>query len=84
MSSLTDAIHPKGTPWILLRLDPGSRGAQASLLCGMWDLPSSEIKPVSPALAGGFLTTAPPGKSLDSIFLKELNSVSEGKYRSEK
>ena len=29
----------------------------------MWDLPGPELKPVSPALAGGFLTTAPPGKS---------------------
>ena len=29
----------------------------------MWDLPGPGIKPVSPALAGGFLTTAPPGKS---------------------
>ena len=29
---------------------------------GMWDLPEPEIKPVSPALAGGFLTTGPPGK----------------------
>jgi len=28
----------------------------------MWDLPEPEIKPVSPALAGGFLTTGPPGK----------------------
>ena len=28
----------------------------------MWDLPGPGIKPVSPALAGGFLTTAPPGK----------------------
>ena len=32
----------------------------------MWDLPGPGIKPVSPALAGGFLTTVPPGKS--SIF----------------
>ena len=31
---------------------------------GMWDLPRSGINPVSPALAGGFLTTRPPGKSL--------------------
>ena len=30
----------------------------------MWDLPGPGIEPVSPALAGGFLTTAPPGKSL--------------------
>ena len=29
----------------------------------MWDLPGPGLKPVSPALAGGFLTTAPPGKS---------------------
>ena len=35
----------------------------------MWDLPGPGLKPVSPALAGGFLTTAPPGKSLLSVFL---------------
>ena len=29
-------------------------------------------------------STAPPEKFLDSIFLKELNLVSEGKYRSGK
>ena len=28
----------------------------------MWDLPGPGLKPVSPALAGGLLTTAPPGK----------------------
>ena len=28
----------------------------------MWDLPGPGIEPMSPALAGGFLTTAPPGK----------------------
>ena len=32
------------------------------LLCGMWDLPRPGLEPVSPALAGGFLTTEPPGK----------------------
>ena len=30
----------------------------------MWDLPGPGLKPVSPALAGGFLTTVPPGKPL--------------------
>ena len=30
----------------------------------MWDLPGPGIEAVFPALAGGFLTTAPPGKSL--------------------
>ena len=29
----------------------------------MWDLPGPGLQPVSPALAGGFLTIAPPGKS---------------------
>ena len=28
----------------------------------MGDLPGPGLEPVSPALAGGFLTTAPPGK----------------------
>ena len=28
----------------------------------MWDLPGPGLEPVSPELAGGFLTTAPPGK----------------------
>ena len=37
-------------------------GSRAQLLRGMWDLPGPEHEPVSPALAGGFLTTAPPGK----------------------
>ena len=29
----------------------------------MWDLPGPGLEPMSPALAGGFLNTAPPGKS---------------------
>ena len=29
----------------------------------MWDLPGPGLEPMSPALAGRFLTTAPPGKS---------------------
>ena len=40
-----------------------SCGALALLLRGMWDLPGPGLEPMSPALAGGFLTTAPPGKS---------------------
>ena len=39
-----------------------SCGARALLLRGMWDLPGPGLEPVSPALAGGFLTTAPPRK----------------------
>ena len=45
-----------------------SCGTRAQLLRGMWDLPGPGLKPVSPALAGGFLTTAPPGKP-PSLFL---------------
>ena len=37
-------------------------GSRAQLLCCMWDLPRPGLKPVSPALAGRFSTTAPPGK----------------------
>ena len=40
-----------------------SCGAQAQLLRGMWDLPGPGLELVCPALAGRFLTTAPPGKS---------------------
>ena len=39
-----------------------SCGSRAQLLRGMWDLPRPGLEPVSPALAGGFLTTAQPGK----------------------
>ena len=38
-----------------------SCGTRALLLCGMWTLPRPGIKPVSPALTGRFLSTAPPG-----------------------
>ena len=41
-----------------------SCGSWAQLLLGMWDLPRPGLEPVSPALAGRFSTTAPPGKPL--------------------
>ena len=34
----------------------------------MWDLPAPGIKPVSPALAGGFSTTGRAGKSPEFQF----------------
>ena len=37
-------------------------GSRAQLLRGMWDLPRPGLEPVYPALAGRFLTSAPPGK----------------------
>ena len=39
-----------------------SCGTRAQLLRGMWDPPGPGPEPLSPALAGGFLTTVPPGK----------------------
>ena len=44
-----------------------SCGSWAQLLRGMWDLPRPGLEPVSPALAGGFSTTAPPGKPCTSF-----------------
>ena len=40
-------------------------GSRAKLLRGMWDPPRPGLEPVSPALAGRFPTTAPPGKPLN-------------------
>ena len=45
-----------------------SCGSRAQLLRGMWDLPRPGLEPVSPALAGGLSTTAPPGKPTCSSF----------------
>ena len=58
-------------PWLLLLWSTGSRrtgsvvvarglsscGARAQLLCSMGNLPRPGLEPVSPALAGGLLTT---------------------------
>ena len=38
----------------------------------MWDLPEPGLEPMSPALAGGFLTTAPPEKPHHPLFKKIL------------
>ena len=39
----------------------------------MWGLPGPEIEPVSPALAGRFLTTVPPGNPINNSLLKWHN-----------
>ena len=49
-------------------------GSRAQLLPGMWDLPRPGLEPVSPALAGRFSTTAPPGKPLMEIFTLGANT----------
>ena len=46
-----------------------SCGLWAQLLCGTWDLPGPGVEPVSPALAGRFLTTRPPGKLKSTLHL---------------
>ena len=55
-------------------------GSWAQLLCGMWDLPGPGHEPVSPALAGGLSTTAPPGKPFSFVFwppcsMRDLSSL---------
>ena len=52
-----------------------SCGARALLLRGMWDLPRPGLEPVSPALAGGVLTTAPPWKSPTPFFLHKVDAL---------
>ena len=53
-------------PWALEhRLS--SCDAWAKLFHGIWDLPGPGIEPVSPGLAGGFLSTEPPGKPLGIV-----------------
>ena len=39
----------------------------------MWDFPGPGLEPVSPALAGRFLTTAPPGKPNWRFFYWEIS-----------
>ena len=43
-------------------------GSRAQPLRGMWDPPRPGLEPVCPALAGGFSTTAPPGKPWKALF----------------
>ena len=52
-----------------------SCGARAQLLRGMWDPPGPGLEPVSPALAGRPLTTAPPGKSPAWCYLKTIVKI---------
>ena len=47
--------------WLLLPLQ---------LLHGLWGLPGPGLEPTSPALAGGLLTTEPPGKPLYTVLLR--------------
>ena len=55
-----------------------SCGSRAQLLHGMWDLPRPGLEPVSPALAGRFSTTAPPGKPLVGLFYSFFSFIDLG------
>ena len=50
----------------------------------MWDLPRPGLEPVSPAFAGGFLTTVPPGKSLSLLLFNVVLEVLATAVRQEK
>ena len=51
----------------------------------MWDLPGPGLEPVSPALAGRFLTTVPPGKpnkaSITLILKPDKHTTRKENYR---
>ena len=40
----------------------------------MWDLPGPGLEPMFPALAGGFLTTVPPGKPSVKFLLYDFSA----------
>ena len=63
--------HRLQVVWALVVVAHGlSRyGLQAWLPLGMWNLPRPGMEPMSPALAGGFLTTGPAGKPHWVLFL---------------
>ena len=71
---LTIATSPAAEPRLQTRR-LSSRGSRAQSLRGMWDLPRPGLEPVSPALAGRFSTTAPPGKPNPLIFSVTLTAV---------
>ena len=55
-------------------------GTRTLLPCGMWNLPRPGIEPMSPALAGRFLTSGPPGKflpryTIETVFLSQFSSI---------
>ena len=64
--------------WLLLLRSTSSRaqfsscGTQAWLLHSMWNLPRPGTEPMSPAKAGRFLTTGPPGKSSFKKFSRDF------------
>ena len=60
-----------------------SCGSWTQLFCGMWDLPGPGLESMSSALAGGFLTTVPPGKPYvlhyNQLSRKKLQDIPQDK-----
>jgi len=73
------------TPWTVFRQAPLSMGFSRQEYWSRWSFPSPGnllnpgIKLVSPALAGGFFTTEPPGKLPD--FFSTVSQVAEQQTR---
>lgn len=49
----------------------------AQLLCSLWNLPGSVIKPVCAALADGFLNTAPPENSRHFLKIVKMKIIAQ-------
>ena len=71
--------------WALGHVGFSSRGAQAYLSHGMWDLPGPGIKPMFPAWAGRFLTTMLPGdgETVADFILGGSKITADGDYSHE-
>ena len=72
LASVVVACRRSSCSFWALECRLSSCGTRAQLLRGRWDLPGPGLVPVSPALAGRFLTTEPPGKSPPHPTLKFL------------
>ena len=57
---------------VALEHEFNSCATQAQLCYSMWGLPGLGMEPVSPALAGRFLITGPPGKPTTAVIIPQL------------
>ena len=70
LGNMGSGCRNAGAVVVALGLEHGltTCGAWASLIRGIWNLSRPGIQPMSPALAGRFLSIAPPQKSLFLTF----------------
>ena len=57
--------------------------SRAQLLRSMWDPPRPGLEPVSPALAGRFSTTAPPGKPLKYFLTSNVSMTFNSDFKND-